>query len=94
MGGEEITDLDMQPKWLRDVLKEQPKRSLKDYVTLNELAEMIHADPHSFARYVRHQVGIEPVKLNKSDFGHIALCVTKEEAKEIVRFRIKDGFVI
>lgn len=93
MGGEQITDLGIQPEWLQDVLKEQKQRPLKDYVVLNDLAEMIHADPHSIGRYVR-RMGIEPVRLNKSAFGHTVLCVTKEEAKEIVRFRIKEGYVI
>ena len=92
MNSSEITDLNIQPDWLRGVLEENPVPDEK-YISVKHLAKMIGAKPEGFARYVI-KIGIEPVKRFVAETSKISLCITENQAKEVVRVRIKNGYEI
>ena len=90
MIGSKNTDLNIS--WLREVLEEEPQLDIK-YISIRDVARAIGANPEGFERYIRRK-GIEPVFRNLSSRGHLILCVTEEQAKEIVRHRLREGYLV
>jgi len=90
MIGSKNTDLNIS--WLREVLEEEPQLDIK-YISIRDVARAIGANPEGFERYIRRK-GIEPVFRNLSSRGHLILCVTEEQAKKIVRHRLREGYLV
>ena len=88
----ESKDLNIKPAWLEEALKETPPDNTK-YVPLIQVARLIGASPRGFKEYVQRK-GIKIKRRPLGSKGSIMYCVTEEEAKEIVKMRIKDGYKI
>ncbi|KPJ89672.1 MAG: hypothetical protein AMS17_01040 [Spirochaetes bacterium DG_61] len=84
--GNKVTNLNINPNWLQEVL------DIK-YISIRDVARAIGANPEGFERYIRRK-GIEPVFRNLSSRGHLILCVTEEQAKKIVRHRLREGYLV
>lgn len=85
-------NLNIKPQWLEEVLKENPQPKEK-YIAVRDLANMIGANPHNFAKWLQRK-GIKPVKRTIGGQGPLMYCVTEDQAKEIVKRRIKEGYSI
>ena len=84
------TDLNINPDWLQEVFDEEPESNVR-YISIKDVARAVGANPEGFSRYVRRKA-IEPIMrcLN----AHLTLCLTENEAKEIARIRLREGYSI
>ena len=89
-GESTIRELDIKPEWLKEVLEEIPVQA--KYIAIMELAKLINAEIHNFKRYICN-MGIEPLKRHVMNYKGLVWCITEEQAKEVVRQRIKDGYI-
>jgi len=91
MGGSIKTET-LNIPWLDEVLAEIPEDT-NTYVSIYELADIFDVHVETIRRYIM-KIGINPALRNGSDTGRRTMYVTEDEAKEITRRRLKEGYVI